>query len=236
MKITAIGDLHGRETWKDIVTDNPNSHYVFLGDYLDTYKIEKISEEDSVENFYQLIDFKKSNKNKVTLLIGNHDFQYLFYPFGATNAMSRKYLSEIREIFQDNNDLFQFSFQKKNYLFVHGGVTNSWIKEHIKYLSKIGLKDDMSNISDTLNKAGLDLTGRYALCEISYHRRGSKLYGGPLWADHKELVADYLDNFHQIVGHNKFHDIETWEEDNGKSSITFCDCLFDKVDSYTVNI
>jgi len=236
MKITAIGDIHGRETWKDIVTDNPGSHYIFLGDYLDSYKEEGIDEEDSVENFYQLLDFKKGNSNNVTLLIGNHDFQYLFYPLGATNRLSKKYLSEVREMFQDNKNFLQFAYQKKNYLFSHAGVTNSWVKEHIQYLSKIGLKNDMSNIGDILNKAGTDMIGRYALSEISYYRKGSKLYGGPLWADHRELVADYLDNFHQIVGHNKFYDIETWKEDNGNSSITFCDCLFSKVDSYTVNI
>jgi len=236
MKITAIGDIHGRETWKDIVTDNPSSHFVFLGDYLDAYDIEEISEEESVENFYQLLDFKKGNSNKVTLLIGNHDFQYLYYPFGATNAMSKKYLPEIREIFRDNKNLFQFAYQRKNYLFLHGGLTNSWVKEHLDYLTKIGLKPDKSNIGEIIDKAGQELIGRYALSEVSYYRNGPKLYGGPLWCDHRELVADNLDNYHQITGHNKFYEIETWKEEDDSSSITFCDCLFNKLDSYTINI
>ena len=61
-------------------------------------------------------------------------------------------------------------------------MTNSWVKEHLDYLTKIGLKPDKSNIGEIINKAGQELIGRYMLSDVSYYRRGPKLYGGPLWA------------------------------------------------------
>ena len=235
MRVTAIGDIHGREIWKDIVTENQSSHFIFLGDYLDPYSYDNISAEECLENFYEIIDFKKYNSNDVTLLIGNHDFQYLFHPFGPTNTMATSNLQKIVKTFKDNKGLFQFSFQKNDYLFTHAGVTNSWLRYHNQYLSKIGLNSDLTNLGDILNKAGEELVGRYALSACSHYRCGNKLYGGPIWADHKELLYDFLDNFNQIVGHNNVPEIIEWRENN--STITFCDILFSKGGTgYSLNI
>ena len=34
--IIAIGDIHGRDTWKVIVEANPDSKVIFIADYFDT--------------------------------------------------------------------------------------------------------------------------------------------------------------------------------------------------------
>ena len=71
MKITAIGDIHGRNIWKDIVEKESDSDkIVFVGDYVDTY--DNISPGQQVKNFEEILEFKKTNPNKVTLLLGNH--------------------------------------------------------------------------------------------------------------------------------------------------------------------
>ena len=154
MKVVAIGDTHGRNGWKEIVKDNLDSIIIFLGDYLDPYSSEGISDDDCIVNFLEIIEFKKNNSN-VILLIGNHDYQYLYYPNGATNKMTRR-LKEVISLFRDNIDLFQFAFQKGEYLFTHAGITNSWLKEYQYYLSNIGLDRELTNLGDIINKAGLD--------------------------------------------------------------------------------
>ena len=233
MKITAIGDIHGRKGWKEIVKNNPGSHFIFLGDYLDSYSNEGIFEDECIENFHDLMEFKKNNNSNVTFLIGNHDFQYLFYPYGGTSGRSKKKLQEHISIFKDNRDYFQFAFQKNNYLFTHAGVSNNWAKEQSKYLFDIGLNKDMSNFGETLNKAGSDVKGRSVLIISSFYRGGGELYGGPLWCDYRELDNN-LSGYHQVVGHNRFDDITTFGDDN--ESITFCDCLFEKNKGYTLYI
>lgn len=232
MKITAIGDIHGRTGWKEIVKTNMDSLIIFLGDYLDQYSGEGISEDDCINNFIEIIEFKKNNSN-VILLTGNHDYQYLYYPNGATDRVTRR-LKEILKLFRDNINLFQFAYQKGEYLFTHAGITNDWLNEYKYYLSNIGLDREFSNLGDIINKAGTDADGLDLLCSISRFRGGYDLNGGPLWADINELYDNYLDDFHQIVGHNKQNYINTVGDST--SSITYCDSLEYRIEGYILDI
>ena len=39
-KVVFIGDIHGHDTWKQIVADHSNAdHFVFVGDYFDAFVI-----------------------------------------------------------------------------------------------------------------------------------------------------------------------------------------------------
>ena len=75
MRILAIGDIHGRDSWKDIINDNVFDKVVFLGDYFDSR--EEISGAKQLYNFKEILQFKKYNIDKVVLLVGNHEFHYL---------------------------------------------------------------------------------------------------------------------------------------------------------------
>lgn len=235
MKITVIGDTHGRTAWKEIVKKNPGSHFIFTGDYVDPYENEKISEEEAIENLFDIIDFKNANSNKVTLLIGNHDIQYMIMTGVATTARSKKFLFELREIFTSYKNIFQFAYQKNNYLFTHAGISNGWYKQFRPVLLKFGLNPNDNNLADVLNKIGNDKTYVDIYSTISSYRNGLSLYGSPIWADADELFfPQCLTGFHQIVGHNKFLDIV--RDGNDKTSITFCDCLFNKIKGLNINI
>ena len=60
--ITIIPDIHGRVFWKKAVDSaSKDDTIVFLGDYLDMYWVDSM-------------DFKKSNPERVVLLLGNHDW------------------------------------------------------------------------------------------------------------------------------------------------------------------
>lgn len=55
-EIIAIPDIHGRTFWKIVENDKSDSTIVFLGDYLDPYPHEKITFEDALVNFEEIID------------------------------------------------------------------------------------------------------------------------------------------------------------------------------------
>ena len=63
MKTLIIPDVHGRIFWKtpaeEFLKNNSERKIVFLGDYLDPYKGEGISQERAINNFSDIIEFKK---------------------------------------------------------------------------------------------------------------------------------------------------------------------------------
>lgn len=72
-KLLILPDIHARKFWKEPCKDIGNyEKVVFLGDYLDPYGFEGITVEDAIENFNEIIDFKKKNSEKVVILLGNH--------------------------------------------------------------------------------------------------------------------------------------------------------------------
>ena len=64
-----IGDVHGRDLWKQAI-ESEHDRVVFVGDYFDSYDIPFSIQQ---YNFNEIIQFKRANPNKVTLLLGNHD-------------------------------------------------------------------------------------------------------------------------------------------------------------------
>ena len=80
MKITVIPDVHGTHHWeKAVITPEAASsdHIVFIGDYVDSWDN---MQPDQMENLQAILDFRKSNPDKVTVLMGNHDLAYLSDP------------------------------------------------------------------------------------------------------------------------------------------------------------
>lgn len=72
-KILIVPDVHGRTFWhkaKEMISSVDK--VVFLGDYLDPYPLEEITGEQAIEEFKDIIQFKKDNMDKVILLLGNH--------------------------------------------------------------------------------------------------------------------------------------------------------------------
>lgn len=69
MKTIFIGDIHGRDIWKDIVSQEKPDRVVFIGDYFDSFDIKGPVQ---IHNFKEIIEFKKSGECEVIMLIGNH--------------------------------------------------------------------------------------------------------------------------------------------------------------------
>lgn len=125
MKILALGDIHGRENWKEIVTNSQFDKIVFAGDYFDSRNY--ISGKQQMNNFKDLIAYKRANNEKVILLLGNHDYHYL--KSATEKYSSYQYYSEkeIQELLEDaiKEELIQLCFAQEKFLFTHAGVTKT---------------------------------------------------------------------------------------------------------------
>lgn len=222
MQVLTIPDLHGRTAWKDALEDpqhNSADKIVFLGDFVDSHHL---SDEWIYSNFVEIIGFKESNPDKVILLVGNHDIQYLFYPNYRCSGFRPSMQRELSKLFQDKISCFQVAFQVRNNLWTHAGVSNAWLNIHRQLVTDYGLRNN--NYSDTFNKI-LFSPHRDILHEVSVIRGGMYPYGGITWADLQETMPDPLTGMHQFVGHTPVHKPFKQELPESGSSITYLDCL-----------
>lgn len=141
-KILIIGDVHGREFWKDACLNHKDEFekIVFLGDYVSPYKYEGISNEKAIETFKEVLDFKKDNSNKVILLFGNHDGSYLNRNICECRTDFKNW-ALLNKLYMDNIKNFDLAWETeingKRYFFSHAGVRKDWFNKWVagtKYL------------------------------------------------------------------------------------------------------
>jgi predicted MPP superfamily phosphohydrolase len=225
MKILSIGDVHGFDTWKkfgDIqhLIDVPKSriydfdYYVFVGDYVDSFT--KTNEEIK-NNLKDIIKFKKNHPDRVILLWGNHDIQYLtsYREHGCSGYRPEAYF-DLHEIFRKNRKLFQLAFQIDNYIWTHAGIHRGWYEYEFPYKSK--------NIADDLNAAFEE--NNKSIYNVGFLRGGRNTVGGPLWADKQEVSHKPIRGYHQIVGHTRIKEMKVVKKDKD-TSVTFIDYIED---------
>ena len=136
LKVLIIPDVHGRTFWKDAINQFPYDIYpeleiIFLGDYLDPYSsYDGISKKDAYENFLEILEY--SNKdNRVTLLIGNHDWHYFVNLDNCRidNARSK----DIEKLFKSNMHKFRLTktieINGTKYLFSHAGISKKCLDD-----------------------------------------------------------------------------------------------------------
>ncbi len=210
MKIAVIGDLHGKSCWKKLIEGRFDKFdkIVFMGDYSDDSWV-TFTDDEIVNNLKDVIEFKKNHNDKVVLIIGNHDFQYIVgYP--TASRYRKSYAKEMHKIFNDNSDIFNTIHIENNYIFTHAGITNGWI-EYIK--QKYDIKDvNIDNIYDVVN---IVYKNDKDDCNIaSYRRGGGSEFAGILWADVGDLSEDAWKGYNQVVGHNRVKPGSVIKKDN----------------------
>ncbi len=84
-KTLVLGDTHGRSFWKLAVNIEQPDRVIFVGDYFDSFDI---GTEEQLNNFLDILEYKKSGGAEVVLLIGNHDHHY-FPEIGYTGKYYR---------------------------------------------------------------------------------------------------------------------------------------------------
>lgn len=209
--VLVIPDDHGRGFWKEFVKGYENEMIVFLGDYVDPYPHENISEEEALANLLDIIEFKKEHKDNVILLLGNHDCSYRYNTSLCNCRYSRRLAADFRAAFNDNKELFQLAFEckvgDKVYNFSHAGIPDNWISNIESDCCKL---EGESNV-EFLNR--LYKTETWQLLDylryIAYIRGGYDPFGSCIWCDAREWFRkDTLvnSNTYQVFGHTQLVD------------------------------
>lgn len=208
-----VPDVHGRKFWKDVEMFSKEK-IVFLGDYLDPYPSEGITKEDALDNFKEILEFAKTNKDRVTLLLGNHDCEYAIGTIVCYCRCDTKNYDIISRLFLDNKEMFSFVKKVKTggeeFILSHAGIHPFWLQKWEKYevvaevLFKSHLeKYDFSNFpsEEFMNIPNYQFI--CSLCDVSEYRGGRNWAGSPVWADIREFYTADLRGvpFKQIFGH-----------------------------------
>ncbi len=144
MKTLVFGDLHGRSTWKlatymETTFSKHPDRIIFVGDYFDSFDLKT---EEQINNFLDVIEFKKKSGIEVILLIGNHDHHY-FPEIGYTGTSGYQSVGkyQIEYVIDQNREHLQMAYSFNNYLFTHAGVSTvfmnnvfgegGWSVEHV---------------------------------------------------------------------------------------------------------
>ena len=216
MSMLIIPDIHGRNFWKNAIEkhfDN-TSKAVFLGDFLDSYPWEEITRKDAIRNFEEIINLKSEYKDKVILLIGNHDGPYIdkrnFHTrprYDSSNAY------HIEGMFHSHRSLFQLAHEEyingKRYLFTHAGLIPQWYERYKDLIGELTVPN--------LNRLLGNPKGMQALCEVTRYRGGYDKYGSIVWLDVHDMtdaiqlslevegktVNDDLPWEYQVFGHSQ---------------------------------
>jgi 3',5'-cyclic AMP phosphodiesterase CpdA len=217
MKHIVIGDLHGKDCWREINIKKYDK-VVFLGDYTDAWTLSDLA---IYQNLQNIIRLKKRNWEKVVLLLGNHDIQYLYFPRFQCSGFRPTMQRQLTALFNNNQDFFQVAYQRDDHIFTHPGITNAWYNDFLRLPILEKIRDEQDNLADLLNK--VDQTGQRYLLHAPGYARGGQDNGGITWADRKETITDMLKCYHQVVGHTVVDEIHTVSY-TGRS-VTYVDVL-----------
>ena len=189
MKILAIGDIHGENHWKKIIKkyEDQVDKVIWLGDYIDSFFV---NGKNQIDNLKEILEYKKNNWDKVDLLWGNHDLQYL----GSSRCSGYQvnFAFEIEELFKTHLDYFQICSVYSNWLFSHAGFTEIYChcQEH--------------KITDPLQCNEICKDKNYKFFNfVGPQIHGDNLNEGPLWCRPRALLLNPLPNYHQVVGHTE---------------------------------
>lgn len=201
MKIIVIGDIHGRDIWKQIVKQEFDK-IIFLGDYLDSYDLPVDKQR---QNLIDILEFKANNRDKVELLIGNHDFQYLpgiNETYSGYNGLTKLGCSQILSDAVKNGDI-KACHQHDNILFSHAGITQTWLDNN-GYDVNDNMVDYLNNLLVYTPYAFKFMAGETA------NMYGDDVTQSPIWVRPKSLNNDKIKGYIQVVGHTGVNIIELW--------------------------
>lgn len=201
MKIIAIGDIHWRDCWKQIV-EQEYDKVIFMWDYFDTFK--KLSPAQQLTNFLEIVELKNNNWDKVIMLLGNHDYHYLpttdaiysgFQPIGKTIFWP--------EIWDWIHSLtIEAAWQRENFLFTHAWLSSTRAEENMYWPE---FKDGIHN---NLNVLLLNEPDRFWFYPWDISRTGNNKHQSPIRIRPEALNEDMFWEYTQIVWHTTVKDID----------------------------
>lgn len=203
-----IPDIHGRTFWKEAVSGRESEDIVFLGDYLDPYSYEGISYADAFDNLREILEFKLSHPDNVTLLLGNHDLGYLCPKINLCRHDFDRH-DEISALLADNLTCFQLCTSReiagKTYIFSHSFINRYWLETCKQFLGfDYSHPSEIASILNTMFNNQKEKM--YELLAMASHHRGGNLaFGSMVWSDVNEtkIPESYIEGIYNIFGHTQ---------------------------------
>lgn len=187
MKILVIPDVHSRLFWEEAIEKHGKEcdKIIFLGDEVDPYPEDGYTRKQAIRTLEKIIEFKKNNRNKTILLLGNHAAHYLIKSFPRSTRYDSSHAYKLTEIYRTNKGLFKLAHSEtingKRYLFTHAGLMNSWISRN-KEIIGVPTEENLNRLIDIPK-------GISALSEISKYRTWfGEESGSILWSDVREKI------------------------------------------------
>lgn len=204
-KILVLGDIHGHESWRSICEKEKDADKViFLGDYFDSFTM---SPEYQKDNFLNILDFKHNHPNCV-LLLGNHDYHYIYNTSYSGYNFATKILAQplITKAIEDGD--LNIIHIHDNIVFSHAGISEFWLNEVAKL-------EDIHDITfDKLKLSTLDWNGLYG-----FEPHGDTISNSPIWIRPRSLSVDKIKGYIQVVGHTPAKKLTSYKD------IWLCDTL-----------
>jgi len=222
MYTVVLGDIHGRDCWKEIIAQETKADkIVFLGDYISTH--DGIPEQDQIDNLQEILEFKQSNLDKVILLRGNHDLAALYNwaectPYVGTRVID--FMLKNKELFLN---LTQWVYVLDNNLFSHAGISEVWLKDQEISLINPDGKEDIT----VLNAYGPSRKFGFVPGDDLFDTYGTSPTQSCTWIRPWTLIKCMYkpEQYVQIVGHSTVKCITTAQGGDEKHVIYMCDCL-----------
>lgn len=220
MKYVIIGDVHGRDTWYNIIDKESDADlYIFLGDYVTTHEL--ISSEQQCAICEDILNFKDNNLDKVILLRGNHDCQMLGYKWAQCSGYDpivAKWMYSIKDRFLS---LTQWIYQipDTNIICSHAGISKDFISNVEKYLIK---KDGVQYDGDSIDlEVILENINHIEPCKLfGFTSNRFSDYCGEsstqpcTWIRPTTLAYYMIPDYIQIIGHTPIKHITNLRESN----------------------
>lgn len=190
-RILVISDIHGEDFW---INQDPTKFdkIVFLSDFWDSF-IKTIAQQTKM--FKKAIKWKELYPDKVHLIIGNHDYQYLvnrhmYSGWQADNALA------IHNLMKEHKDKFQNAVVIDSVLFTHAGLSNTFFDRISTHFDEETMTEDWY-----LNEFGVESEQLHAHLYSDY---GDDVREGISFIRPNALSRDiYLNEriSFQVVGH-----------------------------------
>jgi len=199
MELLVLGDIHANPVWKKIVREETFDEVIFIGDYFDNKAGYSLQEE--WDNFLEIVDYKKTNPDTTTLLVGNHDFHYMPSIDQVYSGYNIATEFQFKEFWAENQNLFQIAYQKDEYLFTHAGVSPTWLE---KSAEVVDWQNRLEDLSDILNDLFHYTPRKFYF--TGHDPYGDSPYNSPIWIRPNSLKesnkgSQISKRFTQVVGH-----------------------------------
>ncbi len=225
-RILSIGDTHGKDCTGFFNKIDDYDKIIFIGDYVDSFLI---PDTEILKHLWEIIEFKKQNKDKVFLLRGNHDLQYLYLkePSLLIQIQSLGLNSNMKEAyyrtFSKNYNLFNASYyeeiKEEHFLWTHAGLSRNAYNRYFK--DRFSLLDLIQRFQELFDNRDV------GLFKVGGARGGRNKFGSIFWADAEKEFGYLPKGIHQVAGHTITEHITCivgdYKGEEPEESITFID-------------